>query len=173
MSEFYLTRPCRVDNFSLQLSRDKIATIVKRNFIFVDETIETVVKRSDNDNVQLLCRVTNLKNILKFCRFERVNDDAFGLNLQEGMASGNYRYYGDGFAKGECGVEIKNMNGDDKTQWRCFLGLVDYADAMNVKMPEADRKVYKHSSVLDASDDWNKLKSKLTSFISYVTFMLN
>lgn len=118
------------------------------------------MKRPDNDNVQLLCRIANLKNLLKFCRFERVNGDGFGLNLQEGTASGNYRYYGDGFARGDCGVEIKNMNGNDKTQWRCFVGLMDYDDAMNVKLPAGDKRVYKHSSVLDASNDWNKLKSK-------------
>lgn len=52
------------------------------------------------------------------------------------------------------------MNGNDKTQWRCYVGLIDYDDAMNIKLPAGDKRVYKHSSVLDASDDWNKLKSK-------------
>lgn len=134
----------------------------KRAFIFVDEKIETTVKRIDNGNVQLLCHIKNLKNILKFCRFERVGDsDSFGLNLEDGIASGNYRYFGDGFANGDCGLEIKNMNGNDKAQWRCFVGLMDFEDAMNTKISDDKRKTYKHSAVVDASDDWNKIKSKL------------
>lgn len=60
------------------------------------------------------------------------------------------------------------MNRNDKTQWKCFVGLVDYDDAMNAKVLEESKKFYKHSSVLDASDDWNKLKSKK---ILILTFM--
>lgn len=115
-----------------------------------------------------MCRIKNFKNILKFCRFERVgDDDGFGLNLEDGIASGNYRYYGEGFGQGECGLEIKNMNRNDKTQWKCFVGLVDYDDAMNAKVLEESKKFYKHSSVLDASDDWNKLKSKKISILTF------
>ena len=103
----------------------------------------------------------NLKNILKFCRFERVDDDdGFGLNVEEGAASGNYRYFGHGFKNGDCGMEIITSNLLDKTRWNCFIGLMDAADASNTRVLEKDKKIYKHSSMLDASDDWDKLKSK-------------
>lgn len=62
---------------------------------------------------------------------------------------------------GDCGMEIKNMNQDDKTQWKCFAGLMDAEDAVNIKLPETDKKIYKLSSVMDASDDWNVLKGWL------------
>jgi hypothetical protein len=112
----------------------------------------------------MLCRVKNLKNVMKFCRFERVGDASFGLNLEDGIALENYRYYGDGLELGDCGLEIKNMNINDKTQWRCFVGLMDSADAMNAKVPENEKKIYKQSSVIDASEDWNKLKSIKKNF---------
>jgi hypothetical protein len=125
-----------------------------------DEAIETTVKRPNKNTAQLLCHVKNLKNVLTFCRFERVDDDGFGLNLEDGIASGNYRYHGQGFDNGDCGLEINNLNVIDKTHWNCFIGLTDAADAMNDKIAKADKKIYKHSSVIDASDDWNSLKSK-------------
>lgn len=128
--------------------------------MILDEAIETTVKRINNNNVQLLCRVKNLKNVMKFCRFERIDDDGFGLNLEDGLASGKYRYFGQGFEKGECGLEISNLNLIDKTQWNCIVGLMDSADAMNNKIAESDKKVHKLSSIIDASDDWEKLKSK-------------
>lgn len=133
-----------------------------------DETIETVVKR-DKDNAQLLCRIKNLKNVMKFCRFERLGDDEFGLNLEDGIGVDNYRYYGQGLAYGECGLQINNLSLIDKTQWKCYLGLVDASDEMK-NIPEDQKKVYKHSSVLDASDDWNKLKSEANNIESDAGF---
>ena len=126
--------------------------------IFAEESIETIVK-VENDVAQLLCRVKNLKNVLKFCRFERLGGDDFGLNLEDGIGVDNYRYHGRGLAYGECGLQINNLNSIDKTQWRCYLGLIDAADAMKA-IADEEKKVYKHSTVLDASDAWNKLKSE-------------
>lgn len=110
--------------------------------------------------VQLLCRVKNFKNILKFCRFERLGDDDFGLNLEDGIGVDNYRYYGQGLSYGECGLQINNMDIIDKIQWRCYVGLMDSVDAMATNIAEENKKIYKLSSVLDASDAWNKLNSK-------------
>jgi hypothetical protein len=121
------------------------------------ETIEAQIRRPDSDSVQLLCRMKNLKNIPKFCRFERVGDDGFGLNVEDGIASVNYRSFGQGLAYGDCGLEIKNMKTVDRTRWKCFVGLLDYDDAMS-NMPETAKRIYKHSALFDASDDWNKLK---------------
>lgn len=109
----------------------------------------------------------NLKNILKFCRFERV--DGFGLNLEDGIALDNYRYHGQGLDRGECGLEISMMTETDKTQWKCFLGLMDIVDAPK-KIPEENKKVYKHSAVLDASENWDKLKSQLIFDIFFSIF---
>lgn len=84
-------------------------------------------------------------------------DEDFGLNLEDGIASENYRYYGQGLSYGECGLEIKSMKRLDRTQWRCFVGLMDSEDALK-NIPEANKRVYKHSAVIDASDDWNRMK---------------
>lgn len=125
------------------------------------EVIESTVKRVDKKTVQLLCHVKNLKNVLSYCRFERAgDDDGFGLNLEDGTASGQYRYFGKGFANGDCGLEISNLNVIDKTHWNCFIGLTNAADAMNDKVAATDRKAYKLTSVIDASDNWDSLKSK-------------
>lgn len=158
----------------LQLNCDKIAILLSalRFFSLIDEAIETVIKRNDNTHIQLLCRVKNLRNVLKFCRFKRVgDDDGFGLNLEDGIASGNYLYHGEGFANGDCGMEIKNMKEYDKVQWRCFVGLWDYDDAMNDKLADDKKKLYKHSAVVDASNDWNKLKSEF--YFHYQNLMSN
>lgn len=76
------------------------------------------------------------------------------------MSSDIYRYHGQGFDHGECGLEVLKMTGNDKAQWKCFLGLMDFDDASK-NIPEADKRIYKHSVVLDASDNWNKLRSLL------------
>lgn len=127
-------------------------------FDFVDETIETVVKR-DNNVAQLLCRVRNMKNVLNYCRFERFGDDNFGLHLEDGIGINNYRYYGQGITNGECGLQISNLDAIDKTQWKCYLGLMNATDAGS-SVPVKDKTTFKYSAVLDASDDWYKLKSK-------------
>jgi hypothetical protein len=124
--------------------------------IVADETIETVVRRPDNDNIQLLCRVANMRNLLKYCRFERLSD-GFGLSLEDGMATDSYRYFGQGLIYGDCGMEIKTLKSLDRAQWRCFVGLMDAEDIMK-NIPESSKRIYKHSALLDASDEWNKLK---------------
>jgi len=88
-----------------------------------------------------------LSSSLKFCRFER-SSDGFGINLEDGLAAESYRYEGEGFANGDCGMSISNLNANDATQWRCFVGWND------------DKKL---SSVLDASAHWNEMRSELMS----------
>lgn len=87
-------------------------------------------------------------NALKFCRFERI--DGFGINLEDGTVLENYRSYGQGLDFGECGLEITKMTASDKTQWKCFVGLMASA-------PIAYKTL---TAVIDASDFWNKLKSE-------------
>lgn len=115
------------------------------------------MSRIDSENIQLLCRLRNLKNVLTFCRFER--DGNFGINLRDGTVQGNYRYFGDGFDKGHCGLEINRIAGTDKTQWRCFVGATDIDDFNNMKIADAAKRIHKYSAVIDASDAWDKLKS--------------
>lgn len=156
------------------LAADKFATKNPHSefyFVIADETIETSVKRFDNDHMQLLCRVKNLKNILKFCRFERLDDDDFGLNLEDGIASSNYRYFGQGLVYGDCGLEIKPLRDLDRMQWRCFVGLMDADDVMK-NIPEASKRIYKHSALLDASDAWNKLQGLMRKLQFYPTSAL-
>lgn len=125
---------------------------------FAEEAIETTVKRSDN-NIQLLCNIKNMKNKSVFCRFERLGAESFGINLMDGTFFENYRYYGNGLDHGCCGLEISNMKQADKAQWTCIIGLMDAEDVLK-KIPEGDKRIYKYSSILDASDDWNKIKSE-------------
>lgn len=34
-----------------------------------------------------------------------------------------YRYYGDGFDKHECGITIENPQNADKSHWKCLIGV--------------------------------------------------
>lgn len=59
---------------------------------------------------------------MKFCRFLRLNDDV-GFNLEEGGGNEAYRYFGNGFATLECGISIRQPNENDKSMWKCFVGI--------------------------------------------------
>lgn len=72
---------------------------------------------------------------------------------------GNYRYFGNGFDQGHCGLEIDKIGGTDKTQWKCHVGATDIDDFNDIKIPEAKKRIHKYSAVIDASDAWDKLKS--------------
>lgn len=64
----------------------------------------------------------NSKRVINFCRFFRLNDDV-GYNLDAGRGEGRYRYYGDGLAQHECGISIANPDENDKSPWKCWMGV--------------------------------------------------
>lgn len=62
--------------------------------------------------------------MMKFCRFLRLNDDV-GFNLQDGRGDERISYYGNGFENLECGISIGNVDQNDKSPWKCFIGVDD------------------------------------------------
>lgn len=124
------------------------------------EYIETTVTKTSS-KINFKCQVKNLKHLMQYCRFVRV-DDNFGLNLVDGIGVDRYQYYGDGMKNGDCGMEIMNPNAGHMTQWKCYIGMMDVDDAANVKIADVNKRIYKYSALMDASDDWENLKSKFT-----------
>lgn len=124
------------------------------------EYIETTVTKTSS-KINFKCQVKNLKHLMQYCRFVRV-DDNFGLNLVDGIGVDRYQYYGDGMKNGDCGMEIMNPNAGHMTQWKCYIGMMDVDDAANVKITDDNKRIYKYSALMDASDDWENLKSKCT-----------
>lgn len=61
----------------------------------------------------------------------RLNDDV-GFHLEEGRGDGRYRYFGDGFQMNECGISIANADDNDKSPWKCFIGIDDTGDVKTV-----------------------------------------
>lgn len=70
------------------------------------------------------CKLVNSKKTQKFCRFLRLNDDV-GFHLEEGRGDERYRYFGNGFKNLECGISIANPDENDKSPWKCFIGVDD------------------------------------------------
>lgn len=68
------------------------------------------------------CKLANSNKTMKFCRFLRANDD-IGFNLEEGRGEARYRYFGNGFHNRECGISIANADSNDKSPWKCLLGV--------------------------------------------------
>lgn len=64
---------------------------------------------------------------MKFCRFLRLKDNV-GYNLEDGFGDANYRYIGQGLENNECGISIQNPNANDKSMWKCFMGVEEIDD---------------------------------------------
>lgn len=61
----------------------------------------------------------------------RLSDDV-GFNLQEGRGGGKYRYFGAGFGQLECGISVGNADENDKSPWKCFIGVDDDGESRTV-----------------------------------------
>lgn len=68
------------------------------------------------------CKLVNSKKMIKFCRFLRLIDDV-GFHLEMGRGEQRYSYFGNGFEQGECGISIANADENDKSPWKCFIGV--------------------------------------------------
>lgn len=69
-----------------------------------------------------MCKLVNTKKKMIVCRFLRLNDNV-GYNLVDGFGDENYRYIGQGLQNNECGISIQNPNANDKSMWKCFMGI--------------------------------------------------
>lgn len=95
-------------------------------FHSIDDAVEelhTFVEHNLN-SLNMKCKLVNSNKLVKFCRFLRLNDDV-GFNLEEGRGELRYRYFGNGFQDRECGISIANPDENDKSPWKCFVGVDD------------------------------------------------
>ncbi|EDS28561.1 conserved hypothetical protein [Culex quinquefasciatus] len=87
------------------------------------EQIVTSIHRGADFQV-LVCQLRYSRQTIRFCRFLRLSDQ-LGLNMLEGVGWGRYRYYGNGFETGDCGLEIDDPDGVDRGLWKCVVGYGD------------------------------------------------
>lgn len=95
-------------------------------FHSIDDAVEelhTFVEHNLN-SLNMKCKLVNSNKLVKFCRLLRLNDDV-GFNLEEGRGELRYRYFGNGFQDRECGISIANPDENDKSPWKCFVGVDD------------------------------------------------
>ncbi|XP_055602240.1 uncharacterized protein LOC129751020 [Uranotaenia lowii] len=88
-----------------------------------DEQILTSVNHGPDYQV-LMCNLRYSQLRMKFCRFLRLADN-LGFNMLEGVGWDRYRYYGDGFGTGNCGLEIEEPDTVDRGLWKCVIGYGD------------------------------------------------
>lgn len=89
------------------------------------EQLQTFVQHNaSTSSLNMKCKLVNSKKTQKFCRFLRLNDDV-GFHLEEGRGDERYRYFGNGFKNLECGISIANPDENDKSPWKCFIGVDD------------------------------------------------
>ncbi|XP_058837283.1 uncharacterized protein LOC131693465 [Topomyia yanbarensis] len=97
-----------------------------------EEQIVTSINRAADFEV-LMCHLRYSQHMIKFCRFIRLAD-SLGLNVLEGVGWDRYRYNGNGFAAGDCGLEIEEPAAIDRGLWKCVVG---YGDDKVVKVSGA------------------------------------
>ncbi|XP_055534891.1 uncharacterized protein LOC129724211 isoform X2 [Wyeomyia smithii] len=90
-----------------------------------EEQIITSVHRAADHEV-LMCNLRYVPDmqVIKFCRFLRLSD-SLGLNMLEGVGWDRYRYNGNGFHAGDCGLEIEEPAAIDRGLWKCIIGFGD------------------------------------------------
>uniref|UniRef100_A0A336MU22 CSON004819 protein n=1 Tax=Culicoides sonorensis TaxID=179676 RepID=A0A336MU22_CULSO len=87
------------------------------------ETLTTKVEKERTGSIHLLCTLKNSNRMVKACRFLRVSDNK-GFNMDDGLGSDYYRFYGKGLEDNECGISITKPGVQDKGLWKCFISTV-------------------------------------------------
>lgn len=96
--------------------------------LFKVEEVQTFTENdAETRSLNLKCKLVNSRKKMKFCRFLRLNDN-IGFNLEDGFGDEKYRYIGQGLRNNECGISIQNPNANDKSTWKCFMGVEDVED---------------------------------------------
>lgn len=121
----------RIVSNLIVLARCKRFIFILHNTITVEQLQSFVDHNAETLSLNMQCKLMNSKKIMKFCRFLRINDDV-GYHLEEGRGDGRFRYFGDGFKNNECGISIANPDNNDKSPWKCFIGVEDDEELMTV-----------------------------------------
>lgn len=104
------------------------------------------------------CKLVNTKKIMTFCRFLRLNDDV-GFHMQDGRGEERISYFGNGFHKRECGISIANADDNDKSPWKCFIGVDD------------DNKLKTMGAIIDGSDPPQTTTQGLSHYFALKLFL--
>lgn len=96
--------------------------------------------------------------MIKACRFLRITDN-FALNVDDGLGTDHYRFYGEGLSDGECGISIENPKQEDKDLWKCFI--------TTLTKDENDPKEKGFGSILDVEDSPASIRCKNNDFFMF------
>jgi len=110
---------------------------------------------SDSERVSggksLLCSLNPVSVI--DCSFTR--PDGKVILPSEGIGNADYSYFGDGFAKGDCGLTIHNVSDEDNGMWKCTVSeystQTQRSGFMNVSTNVPDLNVDTHESKVFAT----------------------
>lgn len=101
-----------------------IATIILATGATAQRSIVDVspstITASEGDTENLLCRIGQQ---LAYCRIKFANiDRALILSDKVPSSTPGFKYYGEGFAKGQCGVTIDKISAQQNGNMTCYLG---------------------------------------------------
>lgn len=84
------------------------------------------VEKTEGEPVQILC---SFGRPLERCRFTLAGENGFDVKLNPAIErTDNFRYFGEGFDKGQCGLRISNLKREHEGNWTCRLDLGDAYD---------------------------------------------
>lgn len=66
--------------------------------------------------------------------------DNIGYNLEDGFGDEKYRYIGQGLENNECGISIQMPDTNDKSTWKCFMGVEESEHVEPGEIRKADKK---------------------------------
>lgn len=120
------------------------------------------VERNEGESANIMC---SFGRPVERCRFIT----PFGNNLkirETGEIAGKYSYYGTGFANGQCGIKISNLDKNDEGQWRCSLDVGgDYDDiegTFNVTITRSPQKLELYIQDANSLRDGTEVNAECT-----------
>lgn len=79
------------------------------------------VEKNEGESAEILC---SFGRAVQACRFYSPNNTR-AIKLSEQSQSGRFQYYGSGFANGQCGIRITELQKIDEGAWKCQLDVGD------------------------------------------------
>lgn len=132
--------------------------------IYTVEKLTIRIERERTGTINLLCKLENSDRMIKVCRFLRLTDN-YALNVDDGLGSDQYRFYGKGLMDGECGISIENPQQADKGLWKCFV------TTLIIIAEKPKTKSFGH--ILDVGEAPTSLRCKKGTFESNIKHFLN